>query len=344
VAADDEGHVVYQATGLMPVRPFPFAYGPLPSDGRHEWAGFVPADSMPHWSVPADGYVVNGNNRPRHAAGWDRYDWVQDRAARMSELLGGTRKLDLEGAAAIQNDVYSRAGARTTPLLLAAADSLAGRLDERGRTAVALLRAWNCTALHDRVAPTLNRAWWSAYVRRTGTEGLPGLALAALAGEAGDTLAKDGDRVETPAEAAVAALATAIDSLAARLGPDVFTWTWGRAHRARFAHALGARNGRDWSPDPIEEDGDGSTVAVAGSQPPWSFDVTHGPGFRHVVDLAVPESSLAVIPPWNSDQFRIDQRPRWAEHRYFPLLRDWERIEKLVLDRVTLGPKDLVKK
>jgi penicillin amidase len=339
VTADDEGHVIYQATGLTPVRPFPFSYGPLPSDGKHEWAGFVPMDSMPAWRVPANGYVVNGNNRPRNLPGWDRYDWVHDRAGRMSELLGESKKLDMNGAAEIQNDLYSRAGARSTPPLLAAADSLADRLGERERKALALLRPWGYTAQHDRVAPTLNRSWWSALVRHLGTEGLPGLTLAALRGEAPDALAKNGGAPERPAEAALSALGMALDTLTAKLGPDQFTWEWGRAHRAYFEHGLGVREGLDWSAERIAEDGDGSTIAVAGTYVPWSFDVTHGPGFRHIVDLAVPESSLAVIPPWNSDAFRLDQRPRWAEHRYFPLLRDWKRIEERAIDHVTLGTK-----
>ena len=338
VAADDGGRVIYQATGLLPVRPFPFRYGPLPSDGRHEWAGFVPADSMPAWRVPANGYVVNGNNRPRHVDGWDRYDWVHDRAARMSQLLGQSKALTMAGAAAIQNDIYSRAGERTNPLLLAAADSLADRLGERERNALAVLRAWDYSTQHDRVAPALNRAWWNAFARRIGTEGLAGLTLAALRGEAPDALEKKDAAAERPAEAALAALGTALDTLAAKLGPDPYGWTWGRAHHALFEHGLGTRDGRDWSPEVIEEDGDGSTVAVAGTRAPWDFNVTHGPGFRHVVDLAVAESSLAVIPPWNSDSFRFDQRPRWAEHRYFPLLRDWGRIEECVVDRVSLGP------
>lgn len=340
VAADDEGRVIYQTSGLMPVRPFPFTFGPLPGDGRHEWAGFVPADSMPAWRVPANGYVVNGNNRPRRVAGWDRFDWVNDRAARMSELLAQTKPLTLESAALIQNDVFSRAGARTTPPLMAAAESAGVQPGARERDALALLRAWSYQAITDRVGPTINRAWWNALARRLGTEGLPGLTLAALLGEAQDALPKKPDgTLETPAEAAVGALGTALDTLAARLGPDMYSWTWGRAHRALFEHDLGLRDGRDWSPERIEVDGDGGTVSVAGTRAPWNFDVTHGPGFRHVVDLAEPDSSLAVIPPWNSDQFRIDQRPRWAEHRYFPLLRDWERIEKRVIDRVTLGAR-----
>jgi len=274
----------------------------------------------------------------RNVEGWDRFDWVHDRAARMSELLGQSKKLTLEDAAAIQNDVHSRAGERTNPWLLAAADSLAGRLGERERDALAVLRAWDYSAQHDRVAPALNRAWWNAFARRIGTEGLAGLTLAVLRGEAPDALEKADGTAERPAEAAVAALATALDTLTAKLGPDLYGWTWGRAHHALFEHGLGKRDGRDWSPEVIEEDGDGSTVAVAGTRAPWDFDVTHGPGFRHVVDLAVAESSLAVIPPWNSDSFRFDQRPRWAEHRYFPLLRDWARIEECAVDRVSLGP------
>ncbi len=339
VAADDEGHVVYQTSGLMPIRPFPFQYGPLPSDGKHEWAGFVPEDSMPAWRVPANGYVVNANNRPRRVPGWDRFDWVQDRAARLSELLGVTKRVTLEDAERIQNDVFSRAGARSTPALLRAADSSGVEPGDRERRALALLRAWSFVAHRDRVGATINRSWWNALERHLGTQRLPGLTLAALEGEAPDALPQKDGKLETPAEAAVASLETALDTLTAKLGPDMYSWTWGRAHHALFAHELGVRHGRSWSPGVIEEDGDNSTVSVGPTHAPWDFDVTFGPSFRHVVDLAVRDSSLAVIPPWNSDQFRIDQRTRWAEHRYFPLLLNWADIDKRTIDRVTLGAK-----
>jgi acyl-homoserine lactone acylase PvdQ len=57
--------------------------------------------------------------------------------------------------------------------------------------------------------------------------------------------------------------------------------------------------------------------------------VTFGPSWRHLVDLAIPDSSLAVIPPGNAGDgaHRDDQMQLWANHRYVPLYLDRGRIE-----------------
>jgi len=81
-------------------------------------------------------------------------------------------------------------------------------------------------------------------------------------------------------------------------------------------------------PDAPHRDAEVGLVAVE--------DARHAGG-RRDPERCLLARGLAVVPPWNGDAFRIDQRPRWAEHRYCPLLRDWARIEPRVLDRVTLG-------
>jgi penicillin amidase len=196
------------------------------------------------------------------------------------------------------------------------------------------------------VAPTLYRAWFGAYQRRSRVEGLPGLALAALESRAPGSLHAPGapGTAETPAVAARAALALALDSLAAKLGPDLGTWRYGRAHQARFRHALSAIDPRArWEPPLTPEDGDNATPSVGPSRLPFSVEVVHGPVFRHVVDLARPDVSWAVVPPWNSAAFGtrgdLDLRRRWADHGYVPLLLDPARIDVEAIDRVTLTPR-----
>ena len=343
VAADVDGGAIYQTCGLVPRRPTDPGPGVLPGDGRHEWPGFIPADSMPAWRVPADSFAVNGNNRPVHSRSpyaWPRYTFPQDRAARMSERLAGDRSLTADDMMSVQNDVLSRAAARQLPALLAAIAPLAGGLAPRERAALDTLRAWDHSMRRSRVAPTLARSWWGAYVRRARLEYLPGLALATLTGEAPDTLTIRG-RHESRGASAAAALGTALDTLSAKLGPDLRRWTWGRAHRAHFAHALAGRGGAGCEPPLTPEDGDGSTVCVGGSRAPWSFEVAHGPAFRHVVDLADSLASWIAIPPWNAadgDGHSADLRERWASHGYVPLLMDRARIERAAASRVTLSP------
>ena len=254
---------------FIPRRPFAFTRGLLPSDGRHEWAGYVPADSMPMWRVPADRFVVNANNRPAGSnlhEGADRFDWAADRALRMAQRLEGDRDLTMADAASVQNDVYSRASARQVPALLHAVESL--------------------NSLQPRE---------------------------------------------------LAALDTALDSLTAKLGPDMRKWTYGRVHLARFAHALSELDGRKrWEPPLTPEDGDGSTPCVGGTSEPYSVTVTHGPAYRHVVDLASPDSSIGIVPPYNSAEASVDLRQDWADHRYVPFLLDWARVRAHAANAVTL--------
>ena len=331
IAADVDGHVIYQAVGALPKRRFE-VLGPIPGDGRHEWHGLIAPYEMPRWEIPPAGFVVSGNNLPVGSAypvGLPRYDWVHDRAARMSGRLAGDARVTLDDMRSVQNDVFSRGAERLVPRLLRCADSLAATLSPRARAALDTLRAWNHLARRDRVAPTLYRAWYGAFLRRSQLEGLPGLAAAALDGRAPEALhAPGGVIVERAAVAAVAALELALPELESLLGANLATWRWGRAHRARFAHPL-AWKAPDFEPAPIPVDGDNSTPCVGASSLPWHVRVTHGPAWRHLVDLAAPDSSFGVVPPGNAGEgtHRRDHLQRWANHGYVPLYLGWDRIE-----------------
>lgn len=347
VAADVDGTTLYQANGLVPRRGCDPPPGVQPGDGHHEWTGFIPADSMPSWHVPADGFVVNGNNRPAHLRSrdpWPGYDFPQDRALRMAQRLAGDRSVTLNDAISVQNDVVSRAAQRQVPALLGAVAPVAASLPPRARAALDTLRTWDYAMRRWLVAPTLASSWWDAYMRRGSPQSIPvpGLALAILTGEAHDTLRTPAGPPESLAACVAAALVTALDTLDAKLGPDLSRWTWGRAHLAHFRSPLATygRGARFEAPR-VPMDGDGSTVAVGPSQAPWNFDVTQGPVFRHVVDLADTSRSWIVIPPWNAASgatHTLDQRERWANHAYVPLDLDWSRIERNAASVVRFQP------
>ena len=331
VAADTEGRVRYQSAGAVPRRRFDPGYGVLPGDGRHEWSGVIPPDSMPAWDVPPDGFVVNGNNLPigsPYPEALPRFDWIHDRAARLSQRLAGDPQLSLSDARSVQNDVYSRAAERFVPRLLACADSAAATLSDSGRAALDTLRGWDYVCVRDRVAPTLFRAWLGTYLRRSALGDVPSLAAAALDGRAPGTLVDPATRLpERPSRAAALALEEALAALRALLGPDSRYWTWSHAHRARFVHALAWRD-PSFNPPSLGVDGDNGTPAVAPSRLPRDVHVMFGPVWRHVVDLAVRDSSLAALPPGNAGgpEHRLDHLQRWANHRYVPLYLDWDRV------------------
>jgi penicillin amidase len=347
VAADRDGKVHYQTAGRLPWRGFPPPRGVLPGDGRWEWRGTIPPGELPAWEAPPGGSIVNANNAPVAARFFDRlagYDWPQDRALRIAERLDGARGLTLADLRSVQNDVVSRLARRTVPLLLACADSLPDSLDARMRAAVDTLHRWDFSARRSRVAPTLWRGWYGAYLRRSKLEGLPGLAWSALQGRAPEALNDPATgRPERPAVAAVAALRLGLAELEKLLGPDLARWRYGLAHQARFRHDLGRDLGvTAWEPPPTPVDGDAGTPSVGGSRLPWNRWVTHGPVLRHLVDLAVPESSFVVLPPGNSGDLRSpharDLLTRWAQHGDVPLYLSWERVEAAKESALTLRP------
>src|SRR4029077_3059532 len=106
VAADVDGDTRYRGVGLLPVRAHEPGPGPVPSNGQYEWTGFIPADRMPQWRVPASGFAVNGNNRPggpQDPYALPRFDWPHDRARRIAQRLAGDLSLTVEDAASVQN-------------------------------------------------------------------------------------------------------------------------------------------------------------------------------------------------------------------------------------------------
>ena len=105
-------------------------------------------------------------------------------------------------------------------------------------------------------------------------------------------------------------------------------WTWELAHRARFRHDL-AWFDSAFAPPTLAMAGDNHTPAVGRSNLPWSTVVTHGPVWRHLVDLAVPDSSWAVVAPGNSGRgpHARDLTERWADRTYVPLHLDRRRVE-----------------
>jgi penicillin amidase len=330
VCADAAGHVRYQVIGALPRRGFVPGPGPLPSDGHHEWMGLIAPDSLPAWDVPPDSVVVNANNLPAGPEYFEplpRFDWAQERALRIAERLKPDPRITLDDLRSVQSDATSRFAERMVPLLIQHAEA-GGPLNERERAAIDTLKAWDYGCRRRQVAPTLFRAWYGAFVRREHMEGTTLLAEASLDGRAPEMLRASGRAPESPERAVRAALDTALTRLDQRLGRDLTTWTWARAHRARFAHALAWRD-RDLQPPTVPMDGDNVTPSVGRSRLPYDIEVTHGPVWRMLVDLADPSRAWCVLAPGNTSEgpHRTDLVAPWVTHAYVPLDLDWTRVQ-----------------
>ena len=64
VYADVDGHIGYQATGLIPIRAAGDGSVPVPGDDdSHEWTGYVPYDKLPSVYDPPSGIIATANGR-----------------------------------------------------------------------------------------------------------------------------------------------------------------------------------------------------------------------------------------------------------------------------------------
>ena len=64
VYADVDGHIGYQATGMIPIRAAGDGSLPVPGDDDcHEWTGYVPFDQLPSVYDPPSGIIATANGR-----------------------------------------------------------------------------------------------------------------------------------------------------------------------------------------------------------------------------------------------------------------------------------------
>ena len=127
VAADTQGHTVYQAIGRVPLRqPGNDLRGMAPApgwDAKYDWAGWLPAAQNPHVdqaAIEAKGWHATANQRI-HAKDYPYFigqDWVTpERFDRIEELLAATpkhtRAVDARraGRHAVHRDEAAAAGA-----------------------------------------------------------------------------------------------------------------------------------------------------------------------------------------------------------------------------------------
>ena len=69
----DEKDIGMFSSGRLPLRHPQVDIGlPTKGNGRYEWRGFLPANKHPQGTAPADGTIVNWNNKP--ATGWEAAD------------------------------------------------------------------------------------------------------------------------------------------------------------------------------------------------------------------------------------------------------------------------------
>jgi len=298
--ADIQGSIGLIAPGRLPVRRS--GDSSLPAEGRTGpvWLGRVPADAAPRAIDPANGLLVNANNRlvgdayphlitRRWPAGF--------RAERILAVLDPAHDHRPVDSIALQLDVRSSTAEALVPFLLTVQTG-----DARDRAALDLLATWDFRMDRDSPAALVYAAWSRALVRELAKDdlgpvfddywhGRPGFLIHALRDDPSWCDRSDTTAPESSGTAMANALHEAVDALTDRFGDRPADWRWGDAHRAQFKHqvlggvpVLGALTNLT-----IETDGGDETInrgTTAGGTGQSPFRHVHGPGFRAVYDLS----------------------------------------------------------
>jgi penicillin amidase len=148
--ADDEGHIAYQAVGLIPVRPagpsgVPIVETGTAADSEHEWQGFVDFNQLPTVTDPDTGILATANSRIT-ADGYPyplALNWAAPyRNERIWKWLSTHNKLTPADMMTLQMDTYSDVDKALAQRFAYAIDRTPNS-DARLRQAADLLRSWD---------------------------------------------------------------------------------------------------------------------------------------------------------------------------------------------------------
>ncbi len=349
VYADVEGHIGYQATGLVPIRASGDGSLPVPGDtDAYEWTGFIPYDQMPRVFDPPSGILATANGRitPDGYPYPMSIEWDSPyRTERIYKLLGKPKKYTPADMLAIQTDVVSELDRYCAERFVYAVDHTP-KASDRAKAAADLLRNWDGAMDTNLAAPSI------AYFSRGR---LNELLLKPKLGDGWKDYTRwfmspvwlEGVLSRQPPQWLPAGYANYDELLTAAVDAAVTDpktpkslelWTWGRVHQVDIKHPFWSNFPilkRAAGPGPQPLSGDGLTVKQAGRQ--------FGPSERFTADLADLDNSTLNIVNGQSgnifDDHFDDQWDAYYHGRTFTLPFSPEAVEKAAQHHLRLEPQ-----
>jgi penicillin amidase len=363
VYADREGHIGYQAPGLIPIRKsgndgaYP-AEGWLPSN---DWTGkYVPYDALPSVLDPDAGFVATANQA---VVGQDYPYFLGDawaygyRSQRIVDLLEQKEKLSVEDMGTIQLDERNGFAPTMVPYLL---DVLMPS-DYLG-AGQRLLQSWDYDQDADSAAAAYFNAVWKETLRLTFHDDMREAVWPDGGGQWYEVmrgLLADPDshwwddsetetEIETRDDILAAAMAAARDDLVVRQSRRAVDWTWGHHHLLNLENQTVGQSDVGlvrWLFNRGGYQVGGGAEIVNATK--WdaatdSYEVTAAPSMRMVVSMADFDDSRWVNLTGTSghafhDNY-VDQTELWAEGRTLPWLWSREALEDSAEHTLTLTP------
>jgi penicillin amidase len=353
VWADVDGHIGWQAVGLVPIRKNWDGLVPVPGDGRYEWDGYQPAQELPHLADPPRGWIATANqdNLPPDFPFAVGFQWTEPfRFSRVEEVLGSGRRFTLSDMMHLQVDELSLPARALVPMLLRVAPG-----SVRSRHACERLASWDFVLDKDSVPAAIYVAWekalrsalWDLVVPAEQRKALTDRSVSA------ETMirwltAPDGRFGPEPLAGRNTLLMKILDQALAelerRLGPDINRWHYGQEalKRVQIAHPMLAAVRADLrarlDPGWLARGGSANTVNNTSD----SDNQVSGASFRIIADMGDWDRSVGTNTPGQSGDpasphYR-DLFVPWSVGDYFPAFYSRPKVESVTEAKIVLVP------
>ncbi|BAY87051.1 putative penicillin amidase [Calothrix parasitica NIES-267] len=364
IYADVDGNIGYQMPGKTPIRKKGDGRYPVPGwDNQYEWQGYIDFEELPHSFNPQQGYIITANN----AVVDESYpyiitkDWVRGyRAKRIDEIISHTKSpLSLADIELIQADNLDLNARDLMPIL----ESISFD-DYRVENARQLLLNWDFKLKIESPESTIFETFWKKLLTLTFNDELPQdyrpdgsdrwyTVVKNLAAQPNNLWwdNRNTSEQENRDEIFKLAFVEAVEELENSLGSNPEKWNWGKLHQINFRNVTLGKSGvflieKLFNRGTYKAAGDGETVnANRWKANESSFEVTHIPSFRMILDLAKFDNSQAIHSTGQSghafNRHYTDMIESWRNVQYHSILWEDEKIDKKAKSTLVLIPTQL---
>ncbi len=331
--------------GKTPIRQQGDGRYPVPGwNNKYEWQGYIDFEELPHSFNPARGYIITANN----AVVDESYpyvitkDWVRGyRAKRIEEIISNANQpLTLADIKLIQADNLNLNARDLMPILKSMSFD-----DSRIENARQLLLNWDFKLQIESPASAIFETFWKKLLAVTFHDELPEdyypggsdrwYAVVKNLVEQPNNLWWDNRNtasVENRDQIFKLAFVEAVNELENTLGNNPEKWTWGKLHKINFRNVTLGKSGvaaieQLFNRGTYQAAGDGETInANRWKANQSSFEVTHIPSLRMIVDLAKFDNSQAIHSTGQSghafNRHYTDMIEPWRDIKYHSM--PWE--------------------
>jgi penicillin G amidase len=362
VYADRDGHIGYQAPGLIPIRKSGHS-GDYPAEGwlsANDWTGsYVPFEALPSLLDPEAGVITTANQAvidrdyPYYLGSSWSYGY---RSQRINEMLERREQFSVEDMTQMQLDSRNGFAPSFVPYLLDV--FMPTQYLAAGQS---LLERWNYQQSSDSAAAAYYNAVWRNTLRLTFHDQMQESVwpdggdrwfevMRTLLAEPENPWWDDVETetvVETRDEILAQALEDARDEMVLRQARRPAEWTWGHHHRMDLENQSLGQSGIgavEWlfNRGGYQVGGGDSIVNATGWTAPNGYQVDWAPSMRMVVSMADLDESrwinLTGVSGHPFSDHYVDQTELWVEGRTLPWHFSRDRVAEAAEDTLRLVP------